>query len=99
MTTDKRLPTLPNVPTFAEAGMPEFSYDAWFGLLPSGTPSAIVNRINADVASVIGLPDVQQRLAQQGVTFTPNKADEFNATIASDAARYKRLFAEAGLSK
>jgi tripartite-type tricarboxylate transporter receptor subunit TctC len=99
VTTDKRLPTLPNVPTFAEAGMPEFSYDAWFGLLaPSGTPAAIVNRINADVAAVVALPDVQQRLAQQGVTFAPNQASAFNATIASDAARFKKMFAEAGIS-
>lgn len=99
VTADKRLPTLPNVPTFAEAGMPEFSYDAWFGLLaPSGTPAAIVNKINADVAAVIALPDVQQRLAQQGVTFAPNQASAFNATIASDAARFKKMFAEAGIS-
>lgn len=99
VTADKRLPALPNVPTFAEAGMPEFSYDAWFGLLaPSGTPPAIVNKINADVAAVIALPDVQQRLAQQGVTFAPNQASAFNATIASDAARFKKMFAEAGMS-
>lgn len=99
VTADKRLPTLPNVPTFAEAGMPEFSYDAWFGLLaPSGTPAAIVNKINADVAAVIALPDVQQRLAQQGVTFAPNQASAFTATIASDAARFKKMFAEAGIS-
>jgi tripartite-type tricarboxylate transporter receptor subunit TctC len=99
VTTDKRLPTLPNVPTFAEAGMPEFSYDAWFGLLaPAGTPPAIVAKINADVAAVAALPDVQQRLAQQGVTFAPNKALEFNAAIASDAARFKRMFDAAGVS-
>ncbi|HWV53970.1 tripartite tricarboxylate transporter substrate binding protein [Pseudorhodoplanes sp.] len=98
VTTDKRLPTLPNVPTFAEAGMPEFSYDAWFGLLaPAGTPPAIVNKINADVAAVIALPDVQQRLAQQGVTFAPNQASSFSAAIASDAARFKTMFAGAGI--
>ena len=96
--TPKRLPTLPDVPTFAEAGMPEFTYDAWFGLLaPAGTPSAIVNKINADVAAVIALPDVQQRLAQQGVIFAPNTAEAFNAAVTSDAARYKDLFAQAGL--
>jgi tripartite-type tricarboxylate transporter receptor subunit TctC len=99
VTAQNRLTTLPEVPTFAEAGMPEFSYDAWFGLLaPAGTPSAIVDKINADVAAVIALPDVQQRLAQQGVTFAPNKAEAFNAAIASDAARFKRLFAQAGLA-
>ena len=96
--TPKRLPTLPDVPTFAEAGMPEFTYDAWFGLLaPAGTPSAIVNKINADVAAVIALPDVQQRLTQQGVIFAPNTAEAFNAAVTSDAARYKDLFAQAGL--
>jgi tripartite-type tricarboxylate transporter receptor subunit TctC len=100
VTSEKRLPTLPDVPTFAEAGMPEFSYDSWFGLLaPSGTPPAIVNKINADVAAVIALPDVQKRLALQGVTFTPNTAQAFNATIAEDAARFKKLFDTAGVAK
>lgn len=100
VTADKRLPSLPNVPTFAEAGMPEFSYDAWFGLLaPAGTPPAIVDKINADVAAVIALPDIQQRLAQQGVTFTPNNAKAFTATIASDAARFKTMFDAAGVAK
>lgn len=100
VTTDKRLPTLPNVPTFAEAGMPEFYYDSWFGLLaPSGTPPAIVERINADVAAVIALPDVQKRLALQGVTFAPNTAEAFSATIAADAARFKKMFDTAGVAK
>lgn len=100
VTADKRLPSLPSVPTFAEAGMPEFSYDAWFGLLaPAGTPPAIVNKINADVAAVIALPDIQQRLAQQGVSFTPNDAKTFNATIGADAARFKSMFDAAGVAK
>ena len=99
VSTQKRLPTLPSIPTFAEAGMPEFVYDAWFGLLaPAGTPPTIVNRINDDVAAVIALPDVQQRLAQQGVTFTTNKAEQFNTTLSGDAARYKQLFMQAGLA-
>ena len=95
VTTSQRLPTLPDVPTFAEAGLPEFSYDAWFGILaPVGTPPHIVEKINADIAAVIALPDVQQRLALQGVLFKANTADEFNAVLASDAWRYKSLFAE-----
>ena len=68
VTTTDRLPKLADVPTFAEAGLPEFSYDAWFGILaPAGTPPDIVKKINADIAAVIELPDVQQRLALQGV--------------------------------
>ncbi len=99
VTTQNRLPAMPNVPTFAEAGMPEFSYDAWFGILaPAGTSPAIVDKINADITAVIALPEVQQRLSQQGVLFAPNRAADFNATLSSDAARYKRLFAEAGLA-
>jgi len=47
---------------------------------------------------VIALPDVQQRLAQQGVTFAPNTAEAFNAAVTGDAVRYKDLFAQAGLA-
>ena len=98
VTTPQRLSTLPDVPTFAEAGFPEFSYDAWFGILaPAGTPAAIVNKINTDIAAVISLADVQQRLALQGVLFKPNSADQFNAVLSEDAHRYKRLFAGAGI--
>lgn len=94
VTTPKRLATLADVPTFAEAGLPEFSYDAWFGILaPAGTPPEIVKKINADIAAVIDLPEVQQRLALQGVLFKPNNAEQFNAVLADDARRYKRLFA------
>jgi len=93
VTTPTRLSTLADVPTFAEAGLPEFSYDAWFGILaPAGTPPEIVKKINADIAAVIALPDVQQRLALQGVLFKPNNADQFNAVLADDARRYQRLF-------
>jgi len=97
VTTPKRRPKLTDVPTFAEAGLPEFSYDAWFGILaPAGTPSEIVKKLNADIAAVIALPDVQQRLALQGVLFKPNNADEFDAVLADDALRYKGLFAASG---
>lgn len=98
VTTPQRLSTLPDVPTFAEAGFPEFSYDAWFGILaPAGTPIAVVNKINTDIAAVISLADVQQRLALQGVVVQPNNADQFNAVLSADALRYKRLFAGAGI--
>ena len=94
VTTPKRLTTLADVPTFAEAGLPDFSYDAWFGILaPAGTPPEIVKKINADIAAVIDLPDVQQRLSLQGVLFKPNNAEQFNSVLADDARRYKRLFA------
>ncbi len=99
VSTPQRLPNLPDVPTFAEAGMPEYSYDAWFGLLaPAGTPQPVVDKINADISAVIALPEVRQRLAQQGVLFAPNRASDFNAVLSGDAARFKKLFAQAGLA-
>ena len=100
VTTTERLPKLADVPTFAEAGLPEFSYDAWFGILaPAGTPPDIVKKINADIAAVIELPDVQQRLALQGVLFKPNSAPQFNSVLADDARRYMKLFLTDGAGK
>jgi tripartite-type tricarboxylate transporter receptor subunit TctC len=53
----KRIRALPNVPTFAEAGMPEFEYDAWFGIMaPANTPVAIRNKVSQDVATILQMP-------------------------------------------
>jgi tripartite-type tricarboxylate transporter receptor subunit TctC len=79
--TPKRIPTLPNVPTFAEAGMPEFEYDAWFGIMaPANTPAAIRDKVSQDVATILRMPDVQKRLESQGVV-----------TIVSAPARVRRV--------
>jgi tripartite-type tricarboxylate transporter receptor subunit TctC len=94
----KRSAIVPNVPTFAEAGMPEYQYDAWFGLMvPAKTPAAIVKKINADVAAIVQTEDAQKRWETLGATTTVGTPEQFDATIRSDADRYGKLFKAAGV--
>jgi len=94
----KRSAILPNVPTFAEAGMPDYQYDAWFGLMaPAKTPPAVVKKINADVAAIVKTEDAQKRWESLGATATVGTPEQFDATIRSDADRYGKLFRAAGV--
>ena len=89
----KRLPKLPDVPTFAESGFPEASYEAWFGLLvPTGAPADILAKLNRDIADVMAMPDVVSRFAQQGVMASTNSTAEFSEMLRADAERYGSMF-------
>jgi tripartite-type tricarboxylate transporter receptor subunit TctC len=97
--TPKRIPTLPNVPTFAEAGMPEFEYDAWFGIMaPANTPAAIRDKVSQDVATIFRMPDVQKRLESQGVVTIVSAPHEFDALIRADTDRFERMLRQAGVA-
>ena len=89
----KRLPKLPDVPTFAESGFPEASYEAWFGLLvPTAVPADILAKLNRDIADVMAMPDVVSRFAQQGVMASTNSTREFSEMLRADAERYGSMF-------
>jgi tripartite-type tricarboxylate transporter receptor subunit TctC len=88
-----RLPKFPDVPTFAEAGFSEVSYEAWFGLLvPAGVPADILAKLNRDIADVMAMPDIENRFAQQGVTASTNSTAEFSEMLRADAERYGSMF-------
>jgi tripartite-type tricarboxylate transporter receptor subunit TctC len=92
VTGGKRLAGLPDVPTFAEAGLPEFQYDAWFGILaPAATPKPIVARVSEAVAAVLQMADVKARFEPQGVELKSSPPDTFDAVLRSDADRYGRI--------
>jgi len=92
VTGAKRLAGLPDVPTFAEAGLPEFRYDAWFGVMaPAATPKAIVAKVAEAIAAVLQLPDVKARFEPQGVELKSSPPDTFDAVIRSDAERYGKI--------
>jgi tripartite-type tricarboxylate transporter receptor subunit TctC len=93
VSTSKRLANLPDVPTVAEAGVPSFAYDSWFGLMmPANGPPAVVEKINRDVVQILQMPDVQDKLAKQGVVPMFNKTPaEFDAIIKQDTARYTEV--------
>lgn len=96
----KRNPALPEVPTVAEAGVPGYDIILWYGaVMPTGTPAAIVNRLNADINKALKLPDVQQRLAALGADPLGGTPAEFGAYIKSEVAKYTRVVREAKLQQ
>ena len=97
--TPARNPVLPDVPTFAEAGLPDYKYDSWFGIMaPAGTPSAIVKKINEDIAGILQLPDVQARWQTTGALTVVNTPAQFDAIIKFDVDRYGKLLKSAGIN-
>jgi tripartite-type tricarboxylate transporter receptor subunit TctC len=96
--TAKRLPTMPDIPTLSEAGLTNFSYDSWFGLLGiAGTPPAIIDKISQDTRKVLQSPEIQSRLMGQGATVAVDTPAEFDVIIKQDTARYTDIFKQAGI--
>src|SRR5262249_11040037 len=68
LTTGKRSSALPDVPTVAESGLPGYVYDGWFGVFPpSKVPAAIINKLATEVARILALPDVRDRIQSIGM--------------------------------
>lgn len=94
----KRAPRLPDVPTAGESGLPGYVYDSWFGVMaPAGVPPAILNKVSADIASVLRLPDVAKAIDNQGLVVRTQSPAEFDKLIASEAARYGKILRDAGI--
>ncbi|WP_053843292.1 Bug family tripartite tricarboxylate transporter substrate binding protein [Paracidovorax avenae] len=97
--SDKRLPALPDVPTFAELGYPALAGSTWAAMLaPAGTPPDIVQRVSAEVARIIRSPEVSQRLEQAMGTFPEGSTpQECNAFIAAETAKWAKVIRTAGV--
>jgi tripartite-type tricarboxylate transporter receptor subunit TctC len=94
----KRFPILPNIPTVAESGLPEYTYDSWFGIMvPAGVPRAIVNKLNADIVAVLHAPDVAEKMKNQGLVVTTQSAEEFDHMIKSESERFGKILKDAGV--
>ncbi len=88
----KRSPLAPDLPTIAEAGIPGFEYATWYGMLmPAGTPNDVVARVHADAAKVLRTPQVQERLTTQGLDVYANSPAEFEAYLTSEIAKWDRV--------
>ena len=98
ITTAKRSPTLPNVPTIAEQGLPDFIVAGWMGLfLPTGTPNDIVERYWLETRSAIETPDMQERLATMELQPVGSAPKEFDAVYFADRERFARIIKEANI--
>jgi tripartite-type tricarboxylate transporter receptor subunit TctC len=98
VTGKQRLRALPQVPTFAEAELPDYNVTSWNGLLmPAATPKAIINKVSADIAKVLALPDLQDKLASQGAEPAYANPEEFTQIIKDDLVRYAKVIKEANI--
>jgi tripartite-type tricarboxylate transporter receptor subunit TctC len=92
VTGPTRLGTLPDVPTVAEAGIPDLEFTSWNGLhVRTGTPAAVVEKIAADVGKVRAMPDIQQRMQELGFTPEGGTAQEFGAFVKTDLDRWQKV--------
>ncbi len=95
----KRSPAIPELPTLAEAGLPGYEASTWIGVLaPAGTPREIVERLHAEIAKILTLPDVQQAFAVQGFDMIANTRTEFAAQIKGDLIKWARVIKTAKLT-
>lgn len=94
----KRQPSFPDTPSVAESGLPEFDFMTWYGVaMPAGTPAAITQRINQEIASALNQPDVKERLAALGVVGAPTSRAEFGAFIKSESQKLARIVKATGV--
>jgi tripartite-type tricarboxylate transporter receptor subunit TctC len=98
ISSPKRSPLVPDVPTVAESGLPGFESVTWFGLLgPAGTPRAAVERVNAELNKALQSSEVQARFAQLGFDPAGGTPAEFAATIQRDARKWSKVIKDAGV--
>lgn len=98
VTSAQRHPTFPDVPTMAEAGIPDMEITLQTGFAaPAGTPRAVVKRLEDEIARVIRLPDVRERLTQLGIDAASTTSEDYAKMIASDLARWTQVARTAGV--
>ena len=96
VSTAKRSPLLPDVPTIAEGGVAGFDTDVWFGLVaPAGTPADSVTKTQRDIARVVAMPDVRKQLLDIGAEPVANTPEEFAARIKKESALWARVIQNA----
>ena len=97
VSTARRSPQAPDLPTIAEAGVPGYDMTPWYGILaPARTPAAIVTKWNREVARIIALPEMNERFVSQGVDLASSTADAFAALIKTEVPRWRTIVRDAG---
>jgi tripartite-type tricarboxylate transporter receptor subunit TctC len=100
VTTPRRLPQFPDVPTVSESGLPGFFFNSWFAIMaPAGTPRDIVARLNAEVLNAVGDPEVRHKLEDLGFTVRGTSARELDALTREQLTKYARVIKEMGIAK
>ena len=97
VTTAKRSPELPDVPTIAEAGVPGYEATSWFGMFAvAGTPKPVLDKLHAALAKVLSQPDVKKKIADQGGDVVVETPEQFAAFIKAETAKWGKVVKESG---
>ena len=97
VSSPQRMPMLPDVPTIAEAALPGFEYQGWFGVLaPARVPRPIIDKLNAEIVRIMALPDVQERIARDGASAKSSTPAEFEKIVRDEIATRTKVFKAAG---
>lgn len=92
VTSTKRAPTLPEVPTIAEAGMPGYEFTTWYGILvPAGTPRAVIQKLHSTTVGLLNTPELKQRYAAIGMDATPSAPGDLAAKIKSEIEKWGKV--------
>lgn len=99
VSTAQRLPQFPNVPTFHEAGMANFTFNSWFAMVaPAGTPPAVITRLNREVRAAVDDPATRDKLLAMGVTPRGTSAAEFGAATKAQYELYRKVIQDKGIT-
>jgi tripartite-type tricarboxylate transporter receptor subunit TctC len=99
ISSSKRSTAAPDIPSIAEAGVPDYDFSSWFGVLaPAGTPRHIVNRLNIEITQILKLPEIKNRLATDGTELVTDSPEEFSNYLKAEANRWARVIKDAGIN-
>ncbi len=99
VTTAKRSPELPDVPTIAEAGVPGYEATSWFGMFaPASTPAPLVEQINATLVKLLQQPEMKKKFAEQGAEVVAETPAQFASFIQAESAKWGKVVKESGAS-
>jgi tripartite-type tricarboxylate transporter receptor subunit TctC len=99
VTTSKRIPQLPDVPTMQEAGVPGYNASVWLGLLaPAGTPKEVVMKLNSEIAKVLSAADTKKELYAAGVEADISSPEALNALMVQELDRWGKVIKDAGIT-
>jgi tripartite-type tricarboxylate transporter receptor subunit TctC len=98
VTTAKRIPQLPDVPTMQEAGVPGYEASVWLALLaPAGTPKEVVNKLNSEIAKLMNTPDTKKALYDAGVEPTPSTPEAMADYMVKEMERWGKVVKDIGI--
>lgn len=99
VTTDTRFAALPELPTIAEAGVPGYAMSNWYGLLvPGGTPQASIARLQGEIARILNLPELKDRLSREGATVIASTPDQFAAFLKIEMEKAANIVKASGMT-